>query len=103
MADNKDRLTAEEAERKIREIIKLGDINLSYHCFSESMPFRKYDSLDVESVLSKGQVVQPPEYDTKYRNWKCKIEGKLADGEIVIVIAAFISHRELKCITIMPK
>ena len=97
------KLKAEEAERKIREIVKYGSITLSNHCKYERLKNRNYDIHDINLVLSKGKVLEPPEWDSEFNNWKYKIEGNSVEGDKTVVIVAFINHRELLCITIMPK
>jgi hypothetical protein len=95
-------LTAEEAESQIRRIAKLGSVILTYH-FDDQAHFRNYDTHDIDYLLSYGKVKKPPVYDEEFGNWKCKVEGNLIDGEKATIIVAILSHRELKCITIMDK
>ncbi len=103
MADNTKKLTPNEAQTKIREIAKLGDVILTYHCFFNSMDFRNYSIHDVDLILKKGTVNEPPEYDKFHRNWKYKVEGKTIEGDKAIVITVILSRRKLLAITIKPK
>lgn len=103
MADTKNRLTIEEAEQQIREIVKLGDIIYSDHCYSNSMKTRNYDEQDVEFILSTGTVIGPPKYSKKFDSWKCMVKGSFIDGEPATVVVAIMNHRTLQCITVMDK
>jgi len=103
MADNiTNELSPEEATREIRGIAKLGSVIPSDHILHDH-PERNYDMQDVEQVLSKGKVREPPEYDRKYDNWKYKVEGHAIDGSVATVVVAILSHREILGITIMGK
>ena len=103
IGDNIKKLTPNEAQTKIREIAKLGDITPTYHCLLDSMDLRSYSIHDVDLILKKGTVNEPPEYDKSYHNWKYKVEGKAIEGDKAIVITVILSYRELLAITIMPK
>jgi len=103
MPDNNNILTAEEAERKIREIATYGDIIPAYHYYEKGKDVRNYSLQDVRYVLKKGKITSPPEYDDFYRNWEYNVEGKTIDGDEAIVVVVIISYRELKIITIKPK
>ena len=103
MADNIKKLTPNAAQTKIREIAKFGDVILTSHCLLDSMENRSYSIHDVDLVLKKGTVNEPPEYDKFYHNWKYKVEGKTIEGDKAIVITVILSHRALLAITIMPK
>ena len=92
-----------EAEKQIRNIAKFGSIIPSYHCFRDSMANRDYDVQDLEKVLLNGKINAPPEYDSKYNNWKFKVEGLTTEDDIAVVVTVIVSHRELFCITIFDK
>jgi hypothetical protein len=102
MADNRGRLTPEDAEHEIRGIEKLGSVIPSPHC-SEQMERRNYNMDDIHLVLSKGKVLGPPKYDSVHRNWEYEVEGSVIEGDKAIVVVAILSHNELTCITIKPK
>jgi len=102
MPDNNSKLTIKEAEKKIREIVKLGYVTPSPHC-KLRMKGRGYDIFDIELVLSKGQVKEQPVFDQKHKNWVCIVEGASVEGDLTIVVTAFLSETELFCITIKPK
>lgn len=103
MDDNiSNELPPKEATREIRGIAKLGSIIPSHHILYDH-PERNYDMQDVEQVLSKGNVKEPPEYDKKYETWKYKVKGHAVDGSVATVVVAILSHREILAITIMGK
>ncbi|MGB2927374.1 MAG: DUF4258 domain-containing protein [Desulfobacterales bacterium] len=102
MSDNNNILTTEEAERKIREILKYRYFTASPYCRIR-MKERGYDDIDIELVLSKGKVKEPPEYNTKYNNWVCKVEGKVVEGDKTVVVTAIVSNNQLLCITLYSK
>ena len=102
MSDNNNILTAEEAERKIREILKDQNVAILPHCRLR-MEERSYNDIDIELVLSEGKVKEPPEYNTKYNNWICKVEGRVVEGDKANVVTAIVNNNTLLCITIYSK
>ncbi len=102
MLDNNSNLTIKEAEEIIRGTVKFGYVTPSLHCKSR-MKLRGYDILDVELVLSKGQIKEQPVFDQQYENWVCNVEGASIEGDIAIVVTAILSETELVCLTIKPK
>jgi len=99
MPDNMHRLSAKEAEQKVREIYKYRYFTPSSH-FTERMRKRGYDIQDIEEILSKGRVSDPPELSEEYNNWVCKVEGRSIEGDMARVVTAIIDDNELFCITI---
>lgn len=103
MSDINNRLTPSEAQQRIREIAKLGDIIPTYHYNDTGQNVRNYSLQDVEHVLKNGLVTEAPIFDTNHRSWKYKVEGKAINGDVTIVITAFVSPRELVAITVFLK
>ncbi len=102
MTDNKYRLTPEEAQQEIRGIAKLGWITPRPHCWKR-MNKRGFNIQDLEYLLSKCTVTDPPEFDKEFDDWKYRAKGYVIDGDRATVITIIVSHRELCCITIMDK
>ncbi len=102
MPDNIRELTPEEAQKKIRKIAKFFNIIPTDHCY-ERMDDRSYSIHDIELVLQKGTVHDPPEYDEVHRSWKYNVEGKAIEGDKAVVVTVILSHHDLLAITIMPK
>jgi hypothetical protein len=102
MSDSINKLTAKQAEQKIRQINKLGSVIILPHCLKR-MEEKNYSSSDIDLLLSKGTVQEPPEYDDKFCQWRYKIKGNAVEGDKATVVVSIKSHRELVCITIMPK
>ena len=102
MTDKIKKLSAKEAECRIKELLELGYFRKVPHVY-EQMEKRNYCDLDIIKVLSKGKVKEPPIYDEKFNNWKCRVEGSATEGEKTIVLVAIQNHEELVCITIMDK
>lgn len=98
MADNKNVLTAAEAERKIQTILDKANVTIHPYC-QNRMKQRNYVDSDIEFLLHTGRVRNPPEYDSKHKNWKCRVEGRI-EGEETTLAVAFPSDNELLCITI---
>ena len=96
------KLTAKQAEQKIREIHKLGSVIIHPHC-QKRMKEKNYSSSDIDLLLSKGTVQEPPEYNDKFCQWRYKIKGNAVEGDKATVVVSIESHHELVCITIMPK
>ncbi len=103
MADIIRKLSPQVAQDKIREIATFGNIITTFHCSFDSMDERNYSIHDVEIVLRKGTVKEPPEYDDDHGQWKYKVEGKTIDGDKAVVVTVILSHHELLAITIMLK
>jgi hypothetical protein len=102
MPDIRNILSAQEAERRIRGIVKFGYVTPLPHCRLR-MKERGYDDTDLELILSTGRIIEPPEFNTEYNNWVCIVEGNVVEGDIAVVVTAIFSHNELHCITIKPK
>jgi hypothetical protein len=102
MTDNNYRLTPQEAQQTIRGIAKLGSITPLPHCWKR-MRERNFSLQDIEYLLSKCIVTDPPEYDEKDDDWKYEAKGYVIDGDRATVITLIVSHRELYCKTIMDK
>jgi len=102
MYDIINKLTAKQAEQKIKEINKLGSVIILPHC-QKRMKEKNYSSSDIDLLLSKGSVQEPPEYDENFCQWRYKIKGNAIEGDKATVVVSIKSHRELVCITIMPK
>lgn len=103
MADIMKKLSPQEAQTKIREIATFGDIITTFHCSFDSMEERSYSIHDVEIVLRKGTVKEPPEYDEDYDNWEYIVEGNTIDGDKAVAVTVILTHRKLLVITIKPK
>ena len=80
------RLSPAEATRKIQLILKEGTIDFSFHCWHERMPERKVSVLDVGHVLGRGRVVREAEWDSRYEQWKYRVEGTDVEGDELIAI-----------------
>jgi len=102
MPDNQNKLSPEEAERKIREIVEYGYIERREH-FYERMEQGECDYNDLLLILSKGKVKEPPKYDKKFKNWRYKVEGRTVEGDNVVIVVAIESNTKLVCITIIPQ
>jgi hypothetical protein len=102
MSDNSDILTIKEAERKIREILEYRYFTALPHCRLR-MKERGYDDTDIEFVLSKGKVKEPPEYSNQYNSWVCKVEGRVVEGDNAVVVTAIVNNNQLLCITLYSK
>ena len=103
MSDTIHKLSPEEAESQIRKIAISGSVEITEHCYDESMRNRGYDSNDIVNVLFNGRIREPPQYDEEHSNWEYRVEGNVVEGEKATVVVAIKSHDQLVCITIMPK
>ena len=86
------RLSPREATRKIRLILEDGTIDYSGHCWCVRMPERNVSTLDVEHVLSEGQVIREPEWDVDYWNWKYRVEGTDIEGDELTAITVIFEQ-----------
>lgn len=100
MVDNNDKLSSKETLDTIRDIAQLGNVILTGHV-KRRMRERDYSIDDIVLILSKGEIIEPPEYDKEYNNWKWKVQGHAIEGDQAAVIVVILSHRELLCLTIM--
>lgn len=89
------KFTQDEAKRKIRQILREGDTILSDHLLKDIAAARHGVShQDVLFVLQNGEIISPPEWDDKHRNWKYKVEGTdLEEEEELRAITIIIEER----------
>jgi hypothetical protein len=90
----------EQAEKIIKEISCAPDgrIVLSEHFTTESGPTRQIDIFDALKVLREGQVVSQPEYASRYKNWKCKMDGQDVEGDALTLAVAFDPVKREVCV-----
>ena len=59
---------------------------------------------DLHQILRAGAVVDTPEWDEKWQNWKCLVEGPDPDGRIIrVVVGLRESEDRLVIITVYPR
>ena len=90
---NKDR-----AKEVIREVAKVGNILLTDHCRTK-MRERNVSTQDVLYVLMWGDV-QEIKKDAEHNNWKCEIQGKDLEDDILTVQAAVSEDERTIVITV---
>jgi hypothetical protein len=61
---------------------------------------RSVDSRDVLRALCRGKVVEDPEWDATYRDWKVRVEAEI-DGVFIRVHAAIDEERPGKMILVV--
>ena len=103
MSDINNITTASEAQEIIREIVKLGRINPTFHYNSRGQNLKNYSLQDVEYILENGIVTEPPVFDTTHQHLKCRVEGHSIDGDLTVVITAIVSYQELNIVTVFLK
>lgn len=87
-----------QAREKIRDLAKLGCIVTSRHCRAR-MRKRNVTTEDILYVLMWGDIINI-EKDTEYNNWKCEVEGKDLDDDMLTVQAAVSEDNRTIIITI---
>ena len=86
--------TPEEAQRKIRLILREGSTVLSSHLIKDIQTGRHGVShQDVLHVLQTGEIISSPEWDDNHRNWKYKVEGTDLEDEELRAITIIIEER----------
>lgn len=90
---NKDR-----AKEVIREVAKYGCIVTTKHC-RDQMKVRNASMEDILHVLMWGDI-KTVEKDIKHNNWKCKIEGKDLEDDILTIQAAVNEDERTIVITV---
>lgn len=102
MPDNRpNRLSPEKATLEIRGTAKWRGLILTSH-IRKRMKQKNYDTQDLDLILSTGQVRKPPEWDSKYEEWKYAVEGNAVEGDKATVIVSIVNPTEIKGITIKP-
>ena len=96
MADIK--LTAQDATKKIRDIVRNGYVVILPHC-REQMARRGYIDVDIDSLLRHGHIKDDPEFNNEHQQWRYRVEGVI-EGDQTVLIVAFPSDVKLFCITI---
>jgi hypothetical protein len=94
-----DRFPIAEAQEKIREIGKFGEIIILPHCW-DRMEEKGYNSQDIYLLLREGEILKDPEFDKKYHEWKYQVEGITTEGDEARLVVSIVTFRSLKCITI---
>ncbi len=92
-------LTPSEATKRIREIVRFGDVRTTEHCRIR-MVERRFSFQDLVSVLLNGDVKSQPEYDQKHDQFKYRVEGNTIDGDSAAAITVIVSARTLLVVTI---
>jgi uncharacterized DUF497 family protein len=57
------------------------------------------DYADVLPVLKAGAIYEQPEFDSRFQEWRYKIEGRTAEGAWLKIVFAFIGQDETLLIT----
>ena len=94
-----EQFTPLEATRRIREIVRFGDVRTTEHCRIR-MVERRFSFQDLVSVLLNGDVKSEPEYDEKHEQYKYRVEGNTIDGDSAAAITVIVSTRALLVVTI---
>lgn len=88
----------DRAKEVIREVARFGNILLTDHC-RKKMQERNVSIQDILYVLMWGDV-QEIKRDTEHSNWKCEIQGKDLDDDILTVQAAVSENERTIVITV---
>lgn len=94
-------LSRDEAERKIKQILAQGIVELSYHCLKQSMTLRDVEMEDIVAVLGNGQIIREPEWEERYQNWKYRVEGLDISNDVLTAITViFEAQMSLYIVTV---
>jgi hypothetical protein len=88
--DPSKKLSAEDALKRIKEIIDYGHVILTPHV-RERMKNRNFTDIDIIHVLENGAVTGE-EFDDLRNNWKYRVSGKDIEGESGVVITAIVDY-----------
>src|SRR5215831_19000899 len=80
------KLSSDEARRTLTLIVETGFVEVSFHCLRDSMPKRNVTMLDVEHVLTYGQILREAEWSEEHQNWKYRVEGADIEGDDLTAI-----------------
>lgn len=94
-----EQFTPSEATRRIREIVRFGDVQTTEHCRIR-MVERRFSFQDLVSVLLNGDVKGQAEYDQKHDQFKYRVEGNTIDGDSAAAITVIVSTGALLVVTI---
>lgn len=92
------KLTAQDATKKIRDIVRNGHVVILPHC-RKQMALREYIDVDIESLLRHGHVKEDPEFNNEHQQWRYRVEGVI-EGDQTVLVVAFPSDITLLCITV---
>lgn len=99
----------EQATKLIKEIVKKSLADADYSIgytdhFRVELRNDKLDINDAHYILKSGIIHDEPEFDTKYHEWRYRVEGKPIDSKSkVILVITFSSATKIKFITIFKK
>lgn len=84
--------TPEEAQRRILEIVRDGEIKTTRHCRLERMPERGVQMADIRHALETGEIKRAAEWDDRHNSWKYRVEGEDIESEELIVITVIVAE-----------
>jgi hypothetical protein len=97
-----EKLSRDEAKRKIALFLREGNVVPSPHCRKESMPKRRVSMNDILSVLQTGEIIREPRWDEDNGNWRYVVEGvDLDDEELRAVTVFFDENLTLYIVTVI--
>lgn len=88
----KDKLSPDEAKRKIALFLREGNVLASQHCRRESMPKRNVTMDDVINVLQTGEVIRKPQWDDENGCWRYVVEGVDLDEDKLRAVTVFFDE-----------
>jgi hypothetical protein len=84
-----DRRSQPEARSIVRKCLTEGDFVESAHFRERLAALREEKGVSIQDVIDIGQhggIYCEPEFDTKYGEWKYRLEGTSGDGLLIAII-----------------
>lgn len=91
-------MNKDQAKEIIRKLAKYGCILITNHCRAQ-MRKRNVTTDDILHVLMWGDI-KTVQKDAKYSNWKCEVEGKDLEDDVLTVQAAVSEDERTIIITV---
>jgi hypothetical protein len=94
-----ERLNSSEATKRIREIVRFGEIRTTAHC-RRRMAERSFTFQDLVSVLLNGAILDNPEYDERCGRHRHQVRGSTIEGDSAVAVTVILGFRSLLVVTI---
>lgn len=92
------RLSKRDAEKKLRFCLEHGTVEQHPH-FKKALHDDGLDYVSALPVLKSGHVHDEPEFDTRFQQWRYKIEGREVDGKWLAIVFCFPDETDTLLIT----
>jgi len=91
-------LSRSDATKRLRWCLENGFVEFHEH-FEKRCRERRIDRQDALRALQKGTIYREPEFDSKFREWRYRVEWTTPEGQSIALIISFPEDNETLAIT----